>query len=438
MKASRLLTLFYLALLGMELSYLYLLASLLSGPVYTIVLILLLYPFAFILTRSTLPPRLRFILGVAGVILVILLVAGQRLLSSLQVGQADIFDITLLIGLCGLTWWLGHTVPRREVNYSIISFRLQVGILAMLVFSQVVGSVTPVFLFFLLAPLALLLAQWASSFSHGAAVLRSLNLRHLLLAGASVIVPSVALILLLSPEVARAIVGWLKDIFTKLSDWLVAQQQSAATPTRGLFSFSCSMRPEESTTSIAPATPPAEGTSGISPVFIWLIVFAVFLAILVLIAFTLRRKKASKKARPIEPVQFHIRVVSLDMFRSLISLFPRLFRKMWLRLTALFQRWIKRTKPPEEPLISIRALYRNLLRWAARQGIARAPAQTPLEHLELLEQKFPQQRGDLKKITEAYLLARYSQNLVSHEEFDSIKRAWQRAVAYHTPSRVKA
>ena len=117
------------------------------------------------------------------VILVILVVAGERLLGTLTAGQADALGIILRIGLCGLTWLLGYTVPHEQVNYSTIAFRLQMGVLAVLIFSQVVDSAPPVFLFFLLAPLALLLARWASSFSHGATVLRSPNMSHLLLAG---------------------------------------------------------------------------------------------------------------------------------------------------------------------------------------------------------------------------------------------------------------
>jgi hypothetical protein len=107
-------------------------------------------------------------------------------------------------------------------------------------------------------------------------------------------------------------------------------------------------------------------------------------------------------------------------------LFHQLLKKLWLWLTSLFQRWRKRPKLAEESLISIRDLYRNLLRWADKQGIARAPAQTPLEHLELLEHKFPQQQDDLKQITEAYLLTRYGQKPISQEEFDRVKKAWQR------------
>ncbi|MFC1971003.1 DUF4129 domain-containing protein [Chloroflexota bacterium] len=425
----------------MELSYLYLLASLLAGPVYTLILTLLLYPFALLsklVPRSAVPHQMRFSLEVALVILVILIVAGERLLGSLAIGQADVLGIILGMGLCGLTWWLGYTVPHEQVNYSTVALRLQIGILAVLVFSQVAGSAPPVFLFFLLAPMALFLARWASSFFRGATVLRSPNLSHLLLAGASIMVPGIALILILSPSVAHTIVNWLGNIFMKLSDWLDAQQKAAATPSGEFkFDFSCSMRPEQA---VPPPTPmtmptpplPSEGATGISPVVIWIIVFIIFLAIVALIAFALRRRKGRHTAHPTEPVRFQLRMVSLDVLRSLLYLFPQLIRKLWLWLILLFQRWRKRPKQSEEPLLSIRALYRNLLSWAARQGVARIPSQTPLEHLELLEHKFPPQQDDLKRVTEGYLLARYSQKPVSQEKFDRIKKAWQRAVAYHT------
>jgi len=248
-------------------------------------------------------------------------------------------------------------------------------------------------------------------------------------------VPGIALILVLSPEVARAIVNWLGNIFMKLSDWLDAQHKAAATPSGEFkFDFSCSMRPEQAVPPPTPMPPPpSEGATGISPVVIWIIVFAIFLAMVALVAFALRRRKAGRKARPIEPVRFQLQMVSLNMLRRLISLFPWLLRKLWLWLTSVLERWKKRPKPSEEPLISIRALYRNLLGWAARQGVARIPSQTPLEHLELLQHKFPHQQDDLKRVTDGYLLARYSQKPVSQEEFDRIKKAWQRAVAYHTP-----
>ncbi len=439
MKPARLSTLFYLSLLGMELSYLYILASLLSGPIYTLILMLLLYPLALLsklaLPRAVFSRRLKLTLGVSLVILVIALVAGERLASSLAAGQADVLGIILRIGFCGLSWLMGYTVPHQRVNYATIALRLQIGIIAVLVFASVTGSAPPVFLFFVLAPLALFLALWASSFSRGAAALRSPNLGQLFLGGAGVIVPGTVIFLAFSPDVARAIVDWLKNIFMRLSDWLDAQHQAAANITNDFnFDFSCSLRPESEGVLPSPsAPPPSDVATGTSPLIIWIIAGVIFLAIVILIAFSLRRRKARRKAHPTEPVQFQIRMVSLNMFRSLISLFPQLFKKLWLWLISLFRKWIKRPKPSEEALTSIRALYRNLLRWASRQGVARLPWQTPLEHLVLLEQRFPQQQDDLTQFTEAYLLARYSRKPVSPEDFSSAKRAWQRVVSYHPP-----
>jgi hypothetical protein len=432
--------LFYFAFMGMELSYLYLLASLLGGPLYSLILILILYPLALLsklaLARAAVSHRLRFTLELALVILVILLVAVERLFSSLATGQADILGIVLRMCFCGLTWWLGYTIPHKQVNYLTIAFRLQIGLLVLLIFSQIVGSAPLVFLFFLLAPLALFLARWASSLSREATALSSPKSRHLLLAGAGVIVPGTALILLFSPDVARTIVKWLGDISNKLSEWMMAQHEAAATPSGEFkFDFSCSMRPaaEEMPPPTSMPMPPSEGTTGISPVIIWIIASIIFLAIVALIAFALRRRKARHEAQPVEPVRFQIKRISLNTLHRLMSLFPSLLRKLWLWLISLLQKCKRRSRQSEEALISIRALYRNLLRWAAKEGIARAPSQTPLEHLELLTQKFPQQQYGLKQVTEAYLQARYSQKPVSKEEFYRVKKVWQRVVAYHTP-----
>jgi hypothetical protein len=443
MKPTRISTLFYFVFLGMELSYLYILASLLRGPTYALILMLLLYPLALfsklVVPQSALPHRLRFTLEVALVTLVIVVVTKGPLVSSLATGQVDGLGIILRMGLCGLAWFMGHTVPQERVNYSTIAFRLQLGILVVLVFAQVMGSAPPVFLFFLLAPLALFLARWASSFSRGAEALHSPNPVQLLLAGASVIVPGTALILLFSPGMARTIVNWLGGVSTKLDDWLMAQQKAAAALSGEFkFDFSCSRPPVSDETPPPTSTPevPPGNATGISPLVIWVIVFVIFLAIVALIIFTLKRRKARRKAQPLEPVQFQIRMVSFNMLHGLISFFPELLKKLWLWLALLFKRWKKRPKTSEEALTSIRALYRSLLRWAARQGVARLPSQTPLEHLVLLEQGFPQQRDDLRQITDAYLLARYSQKTLSQEHFDRVRQAWQRTVAYHTRTQV--
>ena len=439
MRPNRPSVLFYFTLMGMELSYLYLFVSLLGGPFYTLVLTLLLYPLALLsklVLRLTVTHRMRFSIEVALVTLVILVVAGERLFGSLATGQADALGIVLRMGLCGFSWLLGHAVPHEQVNFSTIAFRFQIGIMAVLVFSQVAGSAPPVFLFFLWAPLVLFLGRWASSLSRGATVLRSPNLNQLLFAGASVMIVGIPLLLVLSPSIARTIVDWLKNITLAVLGWLDTRHEAAATPPVGefKFDFGCTMPQEQvdlPQTGMPPIIP--NGPSEISPVVIWLIVFAIFLTIMTLIALALRRRKTERKVRLAEPVHFQLQMVSLNMLRSLIAFFPWLLRKLWFWIISFLERWKQRPKFSEESLVSIRALYRNLLSWAARQGVARIPSQTPLEHLEVLEHKFPLQQEDLRLIIEVYLLARYSQKTVSQDEFDRIKRAWQRAEAFHDP-----
>jgi hypothetical protein len=431
--------LFYLAFIVMELSYLYLIASLLGGPWYSLAVMLLLHPLAFfsrvILPQAVLSRRLRITLELILVVLIILLVTGERLLSSLSTGRADISGMFFQLAFCVFTWFLGHNVPHSQIKFTTIAFRLQIGLLAVLIFSQIAGSAPPVFIFFLMTPLVLFLARWANSCSREAIVLKPPNAGHIVLSAASIIVPGTALILIFSPNIARSIVKWLGNVTTGISDWLMAQHEAANNPSGGFnLDFSC-MRPlmEEAPPPSSGSLGPVEGTGGISPAAIWTILSVIFLVIVVLVVLAIIRRKRKRKARPTtQPVPFQIRMVSLNTLLSLIALLPRLIKKLWLWIKLLFRKWKERPGSTEEPLISIRALYRNLLRWAAKKGVSRAPSETPLEHLELMVQKFPEQKDGLKQITEAYLLARYGRRAVSDEEFDRVKKVWQRTAGHHT------
>lgn len=432
MKASRLFTMFYVTLAVGELVYLYLMASLLGGPVYSIVLMLLLYPIALLsgLNLLDLKQRYSFRLEAGWVTLVILVVAGERLFSSLAAGQPDVFGIIVRMGLCGLTWWLGHTVPHGEVKYSTICFRFQIGAIVTLLFAQVSGSPLSVFLFFIPAILALFFARWSSSLSGTSSLLHSPGIKYMLLAEIAVIVPGIALMMAFSPGAARALVSWLGNISAMLSGWLAQQQQPASNPQPEInLPISCGMRPQEDIPANTPLPPSSEGATVISPVVIWLIAFFIFLGILAFILFSLRRVK-TRSNRPSQRVALEIRMVSLGLLRNLISFFPQLFKRMYQLLRLLFRRRRKQLAPSEESVSSVRALYRNLLRWAARQGIARLPSQTPLEHLALLEQRYPAQRDSLELIGGVYLKARYSQKPSSAEELESAKKAWQSTLAY--------
>ena len=431
MRSFSLFTLFYFTFLGLELSYLYLPASLFNGPVHILVLMLSLYPLALIFKLfplSTFLQRISIYFELALVILVILLVTGQYLFSTLAAGQVDVFGIILRMGFCGIIWFLGYTMPHGKVNYFTMIFRLQIGILMVFIFSQAAGSALPVFFFFLLVPPALLSARWAGSFSRGSNVLQSPKLSHFFFAESVVIIPGMALILIFSPQVAQTIIRWLGNIFGRIFDWLDGQHSATAGPSEGVkWDFSCNFRPEQAGAPTGSIPSPSAGYSTeISPVVIWIIAFIIFLAIVVVIGLILRQRKSRRRKRQEEPVRFQLSGISLGIFRSLLKAIPRLLLKLWYWLKLLFQ---KQPGPPEEPLSSIRALYRNLLYWAAEQGASHIPTQTPLEYLEILGQKFPRQHEDLKQITEAYLLDRYSLRPISPNDFARIEKAWQRVLA---------
>jgi hypothetical protein len=426
--------------MGMELSYLYLLASLFDWPAYSLVMSLALYPlallFKFVVTGSTFSRWLKFTLEIVLVVLVIILVAGEPLSGSRAAGESDVSGIVLRILFCGITWLMGHTVPHRQINYYNVAFRLQAGLLIVLVLSQIADSTPPIFIFFLLAPPALFYARWANAFSRGAVPLSSPNLGRLFFAGATVIVPGTILILLFSPDVARSIVNWLGNISDSFSDWAMAQQRAASTQGGFKFNLSCNIRPEIGGTaspgSIAPG--PSEGGIGISPVIIWIIVAIILLVVIAFIVFALKKRKPARPAQPPAPVQFRIRKVSSNTLHRLLSFVSRLPGKLWLWLKSLFQKLKRHPGPSEDALRSIRDIYRSLLRWAAGKRIPRDPTQTPLEHLDLLVQKFPEQQENFKQVTEAYLLARYSRKPISQTDFLRIKEIWQNTVTYFAHS----
>jgi hypothetical protein len=415
----------YLALSAMELSYLYLLGSLLDGPVYSLVLVLLLYPVALVMNRWDLPYRLRFPLEISAATVIVLAVAGGYFYTSLAAGHADAAGILLRAGLCGLTWWLGHSVPGDDLRYPAVALRFQAGIIAILVLSQITGQVVPVILFFLLAPPVLLLTAWASSLVRGAALLGSVRPGHLLLAAGSAIVPGAVLVFVLSPEVVRTLLAWLGNIFSALSGWIVGQQSVEGTPPQP-FSFSCAVRPEASSSPSQPLPSlPADGSADI-PAIVWIIAAAALLGLLVVIALTLRKNGVRRHNRP-GRVASRISAVSASSLLGLFSFLFLLPGKLWHWFISLRQRFNKGPAPSTEPLSSVRALYRSLLRWSEEQGLSRPPAQTPLEHLGVLSRHFPKLETDLKLVTEAYLLARYSRESIPSEVFDRAAAAWHRA-----------
>ncbi len=75
--------------------------------------------------------------------------------------------------------------------------------------------------------------------------------------------------------------------------------------------------------------------------------------------------------------------------------------------------------------ISIRNIYANVSRLAARQGHPRRPAETPYEYLSSLQAAFPESAGELSRITEAYVQVEYGRIPTGRGTLAALRRDWQ-------------
>lgn len=76
--------------------------------------------------------------------------------------------------------------------------------------------------------------------------------------------------------------------------------------------------------------------------------------------------------------------------------------------------------------VSIRRIYRNMVRMATDAGYPRSTAQTPYEYLVTLRRALPSSEADATVITEAYVNAHYGQVPDSAEELQRIRDCWER------------
>ena len=117
----------------------------------------------------------------------------------------------------------------------------------------------------------------------------------------------------------------------------------------------------------------------------------------------------------------------------------------WVDIQSLFQRishWIlkilrwptllkkHKTVEPKE-ITSIRQLYQQLLRWAAKGGLPRPAFQTAYEYLDLLQEKMPAHRDTLQHVTKKYVSARYGHVTPSIEELNQLKHIWHHVRSQH-------
>jgi hypothetical protein len=398
--------------------------------------ILAIYPatlfLRLLLTKSSLIPgggQLHIILiGTAVTALVAGLAIWEGSASQPAVGQQDARGLGFQICFLAITWWLGFSLARGGINYRYICFRFQLGILALLVLSMLTGQVfLPVVLFFTLAVFALVLARWENSVAISRATLKSLPFGKIILSSMVILLPVTGLFFILSHGVAETIVGWISGIGDSIDGFFKSGLISDAGQANH-FQPSCSMWVPEEAGLIPEATPP-DTPAVWRPVYSWLILLLTGLSILAIILLTIRKRKSRRHlTQPETSTDFETTKVSASLLSELAAFFKRVGKWLWQAMLALLRRRSDTaavTAYGGDPGLSVRALYRHLLDWAAKRGLPREQTQTPLEYLKALCQKFPEKDKELAFITDVYVQVRYGHRPVSDAEAEAIGQAWQ-------------
>ncbi|PKN65102.1 MAG: hypothetical protein CVU57_11870 [Deltaproteobacteria bacterium HGW-Deltaproteobacteria-15] len=110
----------------------------------------------------------------------------------------------------------------------------------------------------------------------------------------------------------------------------------------------------------------------------------------------------------------------IALLKAVVRNMDRLF-SMFLGLFGLKR--IRRIASPEN--VSVRSVYKQLLRWASRKGVPRPRAQTPGEYLDLLAKKLPGGYDEFSLITSGYIEARYSKALPPPGTIERIVASWK-------------
>jgi len=79
-----------------------------------------------------------------------------------------------------------------------------------------------------------------------------------------------------------------------------------------------------------------------------------------------------------------------------------------------------------DPRRRIYFFYLAMIRRGTEQGLPRQPAQTPSEYAVTLEKALPTAEEDIDSITEAFIQARYSRQLVDSSQAALVKTTWGR------------
>jgi len=458
----------FLALAGMEMSWL--------API-----VISLNP------RSWHSPELFFLLGLWGILLVLMLVANALslrqidsplfelavlaaiLLMSLLVVRLYVFwgepvlsgewlaviftdndprriEVFLTLGVMAYLWWRGVTLLQREIGFFIIGLDFRKGVLGLILgvilYSELVGRSPTLFIytffFFSLMAVALgriedkmrtrgdagpglppdwlpiLSAASASVLLLAAALHAVWNLRSFAWLGKIISPYASGLIRILEPLILAFL-----SLFEPIFQWLINFIQSHTGPNSS----------QNPLITMPPTAAEVFGQNGELPssqiplwfiiLFRYIIPILVTVVVLAILVIWLDRRRKSRHS--LHSNEKREMVAAKERLGVKEFLGPGLKRlRDWAGLVGRYglgRRFYA--------AVSVRHLYANLQRLAAKRGYARLPAQTPNDYLPLLIQAFPGQEEALQRLTEAYNAVEYGHLMISDQAWQQLQADWE-------------
>jgi len=359
-----------------------------------------------------------------------------RALANLDRNLSD--EIVVLAAILFL-WWRAVALGQHELHFYRIGYEFRRSVLllasSMVLLSYVIAVevnafIAPFFFFSLLA-LALARVRDKSKVSggierpFGPSWLLVLGLVGLIVLGAGWLLSSVY-----SLESFSTLLGWGRPVFERVGQaivWMMVQTARLLSPLMLLIvslirrslgpSRLQGLDPAVLDGFFTDAQEVAEAPAWAAFMGRYICPTAVIAFILLALVLRLRhRERWDRRLVGDEPEMLGLRSGVADSWRD-----------RWQQLRALLGQ-VRRLGVGRQmyAAISVRYIYANVIRLAARRGVVRPAAQTPSEFLPTLVDTFPGHGADLSVLTEAYVRVHYGELPYDRAELDELRACWNR------------
>ncbi len=357
------------------------------------------------------------------------------LLNDLFQFDGNFYYVLLLLVLSIYFCWRGIRLARRAIEPSSVfwSLRLGMGIIIVAIIIHVASGtssfnelilfgIVPLFLFFALIAHALAKALFLRRSSPGGlqgsvAGQERAILMMMSIIGLIILLLTLGIGIFASPAFLIDVQRGLEPV-GRFYDWLISIIAYGITfllyPLFWLFSLIHIKTQLPKITiiklSITKGISQVQGSDPVTVIivpvlkFVLPVLFIIFMMRLILVLLNRRRVRLVRT----EQQDLSESIWSWDLFLTQLKGF---LLAIWLRF--FFRRSGKQEVAREEEIggeatvLSIRAIYRALLHWAANRGYGRKGEETPYEFKDRLQQDIPQGEPELSDLTEAYTELRY-------------------------------